>query len=144
MEWKARLWRFVERVKPIVEKALQFLRKTFSDKGNIIRFAFASVAVIVTSQLMPGITIASFWVALVLVLVLISLITAAKPALDYFKLPFTLIYYGLFLAISYSLLLIFLDWILWYFETLSIWWLLLFCLIQAVFNCLIENLIQEE
>ena len=136
--------RFHDKVKPAIEKSWQFLKKTFSDKKNIIRFVFAAIAIIVTSQLMPGITIASFWVAFLLVLVMIALLIGARPALDYVKLPFNLVYFGIFIWLSYFALLMFLDWILWYFETLTVWWVLLYCLIQAVFNCIIENLLQEE
>lgn len=93
---------------------------------------------------MPGISIASFWVAFLLVALMVALLTAARPAIAYFKLPFNLIYFGLFLWLGFSLLLLLLDWLLWYFETENVWWVILYCLIQAVFNCVIENLLQEE
>jgi putative membrane protein len=136
--------RLMDKVKPAVEQSWRFLKKTFSDKKNIIRFVFAAIAVIITSQLMPGLTIASFGVAFLLVLVMIALLIAARPALAYVKLPFNLVYFGIFIWLAYFILLMFLDWILWYFETLTVWWVLLYCLIQAVFNCIIENLLQEE
>lgn len=135
---------FGRKVKRAIDNTWRFLRKTFSDKKNMVRFVFAAVAVIITSQLMPGITIASFWVAFLLVLLMIALLIAARPTIDYVKLPFHLAYYGIFIWLSYFILLLFLDWILWYFETLTVWWVLLYCMIQAVFNCIIENLLQEE
>lgn len=135
-----------QKTKLFVSVSGVFLRKTFSDKKNIIRFVLAAIAIIITAQLMPGksIYIASFWVAFLLVLVMVALLIGAKPALTYLKLPFTLIYLGLFLWIGYFLLIIFLDWILWYLETDQWWWVLAFCGIQAVFNCVIENLLEEE
>jgi uncharacterized membrane protein YvlD (DUF360 family) len=144
MEWKEFIRRFRQRAKPATEKTWQFLKKTFSDKKNVVRFAFAAVAVIVAASLMPGIGIASFWVALLLVMVMITLLISARPLLEYLKLPFNLIYFGLFLWLAGWVVLVFLDWILWYFEPINAWWVLLYCLIQAVFNCIIENLIQEE
>ncbi len=144
MEWKETLKSWIIKSKPFAEQAWRFLRKTFSDKKNLVRFTFASLAVIITAQLMPGISIASFWIAFLLVVLMVALIIAAKPALEYVKLPFHIIFYGLFLWIANAMLLLFLDWILWYFETANVWWVLLYCLIQAVFNCIIENLIQEE
>jgi len=146
MEQKQQNNTWLQKVKPFAEQAFRFLKKTFSDKKNIIRFTLAAIAIIITAQFMPGksIYIASFWVAFLLVLVMIALLIGAKPALEYFKLPFNLIYFGLFLWLSYFLLLLFLDWILWYFETDKWWWVLLYCAIQAIFNCVIENLIEEE
>jgi uncharacterized membrane protein YvlD (DUF360 family) len=144
MKWKEVIKRFGQEAKPVAEKTWLFLRETFSDKKNIVRFAFAALAVIVAASLMPGIGIASFWVAFLLVLVMIALLIGARPALEYIKLPFTPLYFGLFLWLAGWLVLLFLDWILWYFEPVNVWWVLLYCLIQAVFNCIIENLIQEE
>ena len=144
MDWKSELEKWIVKGRPYAEQAWAFLRKTFSDKKNIVRFIFASVAVIITAQLMPGIAIASFWVAFLLVLIMIALLIAARPMIAYARLPFHIIYFGIFLCLSNWLVLLLLDWILWYFETVNIWWVLLYCLIQAVFNCIIENLILEE
>jgi len=144
MEWKETMKKYLEQVKSVVEKTRLFLRKTFSEKKNIIRFSFAALAVIVTAQLLPGIFIAGFGVALFLVILMVSLLIAARPLLEYLKLPFNIVYFGLFLWVSYFLLLLFFDWVLWYFETGSVWWVLLYSLILAVFNCIIEDLLKEE
>lgn len=136
--------KWLERAKILSKQGLVFLSKTFSDKKNIVRFGFAAVAVIITAQLMPGISIASFWVAFLLVLLMVALLIAARPALEGMKLPYHIVSFGIFLCVSNWALLMFLDWLLWYFETETIWWVLLYSAIQAVFNALIESLIMEE
>ena len=136
--------RFTQIVKQFVERALRFLRQTFSDKKNLTRFAFAIVGVIVTAQLLPGISIASFWVALLLVMIMIALLIAAKPVIESLKIPYSIISLGIFLCLANWLLLLLLDWMLWYFETENNWWVLAYSAIQAVFNCIIENLVEEE
>ena len=136
--------KWLERSKIVAKYGLAFLVKTFSDKKNIVRFAFATVAVVITAQLMPGISIASFWVAFLLVLVMVGLLIAAKPALEAMKIPYHIVSFGIFLCLSNWVLLLFLDWSLWYFETDNVWWVLLYSAIQAVFNCIIESLVMEE
>lgn len=144
MEWRAIIENWVLKAKPYSKLVWHFIRSTFSDKKNILRFSLASVAVIITAQLMPGISIASFWVALLLVMVMIGLLISAKPLIAYLKLPFHILYFGAFLCVAYWLLLLFLDWTMWYLETENVGWVFLHSLIQAVFNSLIENLIEEE
>lgn len=135
---------WVQKTKPFINLVWQFIWKTFSDKKNILRFSLASIAVIITAHLMPGISIASFGVAFLLIMMMIALLVSAKPLFEYFKLPFNIIYFGAYLCVTFWLLLVFLDWALWYFETENVGWVFLYSLIQAIFNCVIENLIEEE
>ena len=133
-----------EKLRTTTTNARLFLVKIFSDKKNLFRFSFAAAAIIITSQLMPAITIASFWVALLLIIITIALLVAAQPAITYFKLPYTIFTLGFFLWTSNALILLALDWLLWYFETATWWWVVLYALVQAIINCLIETLVQEE
>ena len=121
-----------------------YLWKVFSDKQNLIRFSVAAVAIIVASQLMQAITIASFWVAIVLILITIVLLVSAQPALTYLKIPYSIVSFGLFLWIANALILLALDWMLWYLETSTWWWVFLYALVQAIINSMIEILIREE
>jgi putative membrane protein len=135
---------WLRKTMPITGQIWAFLQKTLSDRKNLVRFVFATVAIIVTAQSMPGISIASFMVAALLILVMMVLMVVARPALALLKIPNNIFSYGVFLLLSNWIILVFLDWTLWYFETTNIWWVLLFSTTQAVFNCIIENLIQEE
>jgi putative membrane protein len=135
---------FAQAAKRIFETVVRFLRQTFSDKKNLTRFAFATLGVIVTAQLLPGISIASFWVASSFVIIMVVLLIAAKPTLESLKIPFNIVSFGIFLCLANWLVLMLLDWMLWYFETDNIWWVLAYSAIQAVFNCIIENLVEEE
>jgi putative membrane protein len=137
MAWKETLKDYSSNVK-------HYLWQLFRDKKNLVRFTFATAAIIISAQFMPAITIASFWVALLLIIITIVLLVSAKPTLARLNIPYSMVTFGLFLWIPNSLILLFLDWILWYFETASWWWVFLYALVQAIVNCLIESLIQEE
>jgi putative membrane protein len=135
-------WR--EKLNALTVLITAYLVKVFSDKKNLFRFAFAGAAIVIVSQFMPAVIIASFWVALLLILVMISLLLSAQPALVYLKIPYSILTFGIYLWLSNSIILLLLDLLLWYFETTTWWWVVLFALVQAVINSLIETLIQEE
>lgn len=131
-------------MKEFIQSASQFLWVTFRDKKNLIRFTLATAAIIVGAQFMPSIIIASFWVFFLLIAVTIALLVGAKPALNYLKIPYSILTFGLFLWIGNGLILLLLDWLLWYFETTTWWWVFLYALVQAIVNCMVEVLIEEE
>lgn len=135
-----------QRAKPFVIAGWQFLKKTFSDKKNLGRFALTAVAVVVAYQLFPEgkIEIAGFGVTVFVVLTFIAVMIAAPHGLVKLKLPFNLYTYGIFQWLASSILLIFYDWVMWYFETENAFWVSFYCLVIAVFNCIIENLLQDE
>ncbi len=137
MKWREKLNAFTVLI-------TAYLVKIFSDKKNLFRFAFAGAAIVIVSQFMPAVIIASFWVALLLIIVMITLLISAQPVISYLKLPYSILTFGFYIWVFNSVILLLLDWGLWYFETTTWWWVVLFALVQAIINCLIETLIQEE
>lgn len=135
-----------QQAKPFAIASGEFLQKTFSDKKNLGRFALAAVAIVVAYQLFPEgkLEIAGFGVTLFIVLTFIAVMIAAPHALAKLKLPFNLYTYGVFQWLASSLLLILYDWAMWYFETENMLWVMAYCAVIAVFNCIIENLLQDD
>ena len=141
---------FIQKIRQKIQSAamacLTFLKETFSDKKNIIRFSLAALAVVIVDQLFPSgkVVIAGFGVTLFIIMTQIGLMISGPYALPKMKLPFNLYTYGVYLFASFSLLLFFYDWILWYFETSDDYWVALYSLILAVFNCIIEDLLKDD
>jgi uncharacterized membrane protein YvlD (DUF360 family) len=135
-----------QQVKPMAIASWDFLKRTFSDKKNIIRFSLAALAIVVTDQLFPSgkVVIAGFGVTLFIILTQVALMISATHVLKKIKLPFNLYSYGAYLWIAFTLLLFLYDWMLWYFETSNDYWVALYSLIIAFFNCIIENLLQDD
>ena len=135
-----------KRAKPAVIASWDFLKRTFSDKKNIIRFSLAALAIVVTDQLFPSgkVVIAGFGVTLFIILTQIVLIISAPYVLKKVKLSFNLYSYGTYLWIAFTVLLFLYDWMLWYFETSNDYWVALYSLIIAVFNCIIEDLVKDD
>jgi uncharacterized membrane protein YvlD (DUF360 family) len=146
MKGKDLVTKIRERARPIVTASWQFLKKEFSDRKNLVRFALASGALVITSQLLPErkIEIAGFGVTTFLALSYIALMIGAPYALTKMKIAINTYTYGAFLWVANTLLLLFYDWILWYFQTESILWVAIYSAILAVFNGIIEDLMTDE
>jgi hypothetical protein len=135
-----------QQAKPVAIASWKFLRKTFSDKKNMVRFGLAALAIVVTDQLFPygKVEIAGFGVTLFIILTYLALMISAPHALAKLKIKYSLYTYGAYLFLGFTLLLFLYDWMLWYFETSNDYWVALYCLIIAVFNCIIEDLLKDD
>ena len=73
----------------------------------LITWLITAVALLLTAQLVPGIKIENFWVAVVAAIVMGLINAFVRPLLIFFTLPLTVLTLGLFLfvvnAISFSL-----------------------------------------
>jgi uncharacterized membrane protein YvlD (DUF360 family) len=124
----------------------QFLYATFRDKKNLIRFSLTVLALVITAQLLPQekISYAGLGITFFIILSYISMMISAPLALSKLRLPTNTYSLSLFYWIAGSALLVMYDWIFWYFETAGLWWVLLYCAIIAIFNGIIENLLNDE
>lgn len=65
----------------------------------VIRWILGALAVLLVTWIVPGITIESFWVALIVALVLGLLNAIVRPVLVLLTLPITLLTLGLFVLV---------------------------------------------
>lgn len=73
----------------------------------LITWLITAVSLLLTAQLVPGIKIENFWVAVVAAIIMGLINAFVKPILIFFTLPLTFLTFGLFLfvvnGISFSL-----------------------------------------
>ncbi|RMH05553.1 MAG: phage holin family protein [Nitrospirae bacterium] len=74
-------------------------------RGFLIRYAVTGVAVLVASQIIPGITIHSLAAGIVAVLVLAFLNALLRPILYFLSAPFIVLTFGLFMVLINAFLL---------------------------------------
>lgn len=97
----------------------------------LMRLIITSIVAFGLSYLLDGITIDTFWTAIILAIVLGVLNAIVKPLLILFTLPITIITLGLFLLAINALIIILADKILDGFEVRNFWWALLFGLLLS-------------
>jgi len=108
--------------------------------GFFIRWLVSSLAVLITSYLLPGVRVSGFFAALMTALVLGLINAVIKPILLVLTLPLNILTLGLFTLVINALLIMLTSAIVPGFAVAGFWWALLFSLVLAVFNyalCLI-------
>ena len=110
----------------------------------IIKYAFTAVVVFATGWLLNGVNVETFWVAVVVALVLALLNTIVKPILVVLTIPFTIITFGLFLLVINALIILLADYFIAGFEVDNFWWALLFSIIVSFFMSMFESSRRES
>jgi len=100
-----------------------------------------AVALLIVAYILPGITVASFWSALIAALVLGLLNTLVKPVLILLTLPVTIVTLGLFLLVINALVFWFAGSVLKGFQVNGFWWALLGALVYSIIAGLLSRVI---
>ena len=107
----------------------------------IVQILIVTVAVILTSYLLPGIYVKSFWTALIVAIVLALLNTFVKPIMEFILLPITYLTFGLFLFVINALIIMLAGKIVKGFEVKGFWWALILSIILSLIVYLLDYLI---
>lgn len=110
----------------------------------ILRLLLTAVAVVVLSEILPGISVDGFGTAVVVAIVLALLRLFVKPILIFLTLPLTIITFGLFLLIVNALIITMAGYLVGGFHVSTIWWALLFSLLLSLFQSVLFSLIGEK
>jgi putative membrane protein len=106
----------------------------------IIHWFLRAFAIMITAYLLPGVALKSFFVALVVAVVLGLFNTILKPILIVLTLPINILTLGLFtLAINAGLIILTSN-VVSGFRVENFWWALLFSLILSLVNAILHNL----
>src|SRR5690606_3718976 len=100
-----------------------------------------AVALLIVAYILPGISVASFWSALVAALVLGLLSALVKPVLVLLTLPVTIVTLGLFLLVINALLFWFVGSVLKGFHVNGFWWAMLGALVYSIISGLLSRVI---
>ena len=109
----------------------------------IAKILISTLAVLVTSYLLPGVKVDGFYTALIVAAVLAFLNTVVKPLMILFTIPLTIISLGLFLIIINAFIIMLAAKIVNGFEVKSFWWALLFSLILSITTSIFEGMSGE-
>lgn len=108
----------------------------------LINMLILTVAVLLASYLLPGVTVKSFWTALVVAIVLALLNTFVKPIMVFLTIPFTIITFGLFLLVINALIILLASAIVPNFKVDNFWWALIFSIILSIITYLLDRLVE--
>lgn len=106
----------------------------------LIRVIIQTISILVASYVLPGIDISSFWVALVVAIVLGVLNAFLKPILVILTLPITILTLGLFMFVINALMVLLVSSLVEGFYVDGFWWALLFSIVVSLISAFLENL----
>ena len=106
----------------------------------ILKLCLSTLAILVTANLLPGITLKNPLDALVLAAVLAFLNAVVKPLLIFFTIPFTIFTLGLFLLVINAFVVLIADYIVEGFHTIGFWPALWFSLCLTFVTWIFEAL----
>ena len=75
----------------------------------ILRLLLTALAVVVIAKLLPGVSVDSYWTAIIVAIVLAILNLIVKPILVLFTLPVTILTLGLFLLVINAIIIFIAD-----------------------------------
>ncbi len=104
----------------------------------IIKLLLSALAVMLVAYLLPGVTVESFWVALIVAALLALLNVTLKPLLVILTIPVTIVTLGLFLLVINALMILLADALISGFLVSNFWWALAFSLILSIVTSLFE------
>ena len=98
-----------------------------------------ALVVLLTSYLLGGVSVDSFWTALIVALVLAVLNTLVKPLLVILTIPLTVLTLGLFLLVINGIIILMADALVNGFTVANFWWALLFSIIVTIIMSIYES-----
>lgn len=103
-----------------------------------INWLISALVVIAVAYVLPGVSVASFWVALVAALILGLVNAVVRPIAVALTLPLTVMTLGFFLFVINAVMILIVAAVVPGFSVASFWWALLFSLILSLANGLVR------
>jgi putative membrane protein len=103
-----------------------------------------TIAVLVTAYILPGIHIATFWTAVAVAIVLGIVNAILRPIIFILTLPINILTLGLFSFVIMGLLVYLVSAIVPGFKVDNFWWAILFAIIVALVNWVLNALIPSR
>lgn len=111
---------------------------------TITHFIVSTLAILVTAYILPGVHISGLLAAFVLAVVLGVINTILRPILIFFTLPLTVLSLGLFVLVINGFLILLASYIVPGFYVVNFWWALLFGIVLALVNWILEGIEKME
>ncbi len=110
----------------------------------LIKLLVNGLAVLITSYLLPGVTISGMLGAVIVAAVLALLDAILKPIMIVLTLPVTVLSLGLFLLVINALVILLASRLVPGFTVDGFWWALLFSVILAIVSSLLERVAKNN
>ena len=109
----------------------------------LLKWVLSAVAVIIAAYLLPGVTVDSFWAALIVAAILAIFNAVLRPILVILTIPVTVLTLGLFLLVINAIIVLMTDAIIADFYVSGFWWAVIFSLIISVLGTVFDKVAEN-
>ena len=109
-----------------------------------LRLLLSALAVVLLANILPGVHVATFGIAVIVALVLSLLNFLVKPLLVILTLPVTIVTFGLFLLVINALIILMAGGLVSGFTVDGFWWALLFSLLLSLVQSILFAFLKED
>ena len=110
----------------------------------ILRLLLSALAVVLLANILPGVHVDTFGIAVIVALALSLLNFLVKPLLVILTLPVTIVTFGLFLLVINALIILMASGLVSGFAVDGFWWALLFSLLLSLVQSILFAFLKEE
>ncbi|MDT0621078.1 phage holin family protein [Croceitalea vernalis] len=110
----------------------------------ILRILLSALAVILLSNILPGITVDTYITAIIVAIVLSLLNFLVKPILIILTLPVTIVTFGIFLLFINGIIILLADYFITGFGVVNIWWALAFSFLLSFLQSILFSLLKSD
>jgi putative membrane protein len=110
----------------------------------ILRLLLSALAVVLLAYILPGVHVETYWIALLVALVLSLLNGVVKPLLVILTLPVTILTLGLFLLVINAIIILLAGSLVSGFTVDGFWWALLFSLLLSVLQSILFAFLKDD
>lgn len=110
----------------------------------IIKLLLSGLAVVISSYVLPGVSVDSYFDAIVVAAILAILNVLVRPVLVILTIPITVFTLGLFLLVINAFLILMADYFIQGFQVDGFWWALIFSIILAIVNSIFEDFSKKK
>lgn len=111
---------------------------------TILKILLTAVAVIILEYILPGITVKSYWSAVLVAVVLSLLNLFIKPILVVLTFPITIVTLGLFLLVINAVIIMMAAYFIGGFTVKNIWSALAFSLLLSLLQSILHSPLKKE
>jgi putative membrane protein len=109
----------------------------------IIRWLLTAIAIIISSYIIPGVVVSSFWTALWVAVFMAVVNVILRPILIILTLPINILTLGLFTLVINAILILFASSVIKGFEVNGFWIAMLFSIVLSIISYILSTLVRS-
>lgn len=110
----------------------------------LLRLLLTAIAVVILAKILPGVSVDSYWTAIIVAIVLSLLNFIVKPILVLFTLPVTILTLGLFLLIINAIIIFMADGFIDGFDVSGWFMAIIFSLLLSLFQSVLFSILKSD